>query len=69
MNETASESTPALVVRGLKKTFAEAGRELTILDGVELTVKQGERLAIVGASGSGKTTLLQLLGGLDEPTA
>ena len=69
MNEALSESTPALVVRGLRKTFAEAGRELTILDGVELTVKQGERLAIVGASGSGKTTLLQLLGGLDEPTA
>ena len=69
MNETANESTPALVVRGLKKTFVEAGRELTILDGVELTVKQGERLAIIGTSGSGKTTLLQLLGGLDEPSA
>ena len=69
MSETATESTPALVVRGLTKTFVEAGRELTILDGVELTVQQGERVAIVGASGSGKTTLLQLLGGLDEPTA
>ena len=69
MSETANESTPALVVRGLKKSFVEAGRELTILDGVELTVEQGERLAIVGASGSGKTTLLQLLGGLDEPSA
>jgi lipoprotein-releasing system ATP-binding protein len=69
MSEAATEPTPALVVRGLKKTFVEAGRELTILDGVELTVQQGERLAIIGASGSGKTTLLQLLGGLDEPTA
>jgi lipoprotein-releasing system ATP-binding protein len=69
MNETANESTPALVVRDLKKTFVEAGRELTILDGVQLTVAQGERLAIIGASGSGKTTLLQLLGGLDEPSA
>lgn len=61
--------TPALAVHGLKKTFVEAGRALTVLDGVELTVAHGDRLAIVGASGSGKTTLLQLLGGLDEPTA
>lgn len=69
MSDNTNESTSALVVRGLKKTFVEADRELTILDGVELDVKQGERLAIIGASGSGKTTLLQLLGGLDEPTA
>jgi lipoprotein-releasing system ATP-binding protein len=61
--------TAALVVRGLTKTFVEADRKLTVLDGVELTVERGARLAIVGASGSGKTTLLQLLGGLDEPTA
>jgi len=60
---------PALEVRGLRKTFVEASRQLTVLDGVELTVGRGDRLAIVGASGSGKTTLLQLLGGLDEPTA
>ena len=60
---------PALEVRGLRKTFVEASRQLTVLDGVELTVERGDRLAIVGASGSGKTTLLQLLGGLDEPTA
>ena len=69
MNESSREQTPALVVHGLSKTFVEGGRRLTVLDGVELTVGQGDRLAIIGASGSGKTTLLQLLGGLDEPTS
>jgi len=69
MNEHSEPLEPALVVRGLTKTFAEAGRLLTVLNGVELTVRRGDRLAIVGASGSGKTTLLQLLGGLDEATA
>ena len=54
---------------GLIKRFEEGNRRLQVLNGVELTVSPGERLAIIGASGSGKTTLLQLLGGLDEPSA
>ncbi|MFK7885997.1 MAG: ABC transporter ATP-binding protein [Gammaproteobacteria bacterium] len=52
----------------LGKTFTEGERELTVLDQLELEVRRGEALAIVGASGAGKTTLLQLLGGLDTPT-
>ncbi len=59
---------PAIVVRGLGKTVADATGPLTILHGIDLTVPRGETLAIVGASGSGKSTLLSLLAGLDTPS-
>ncbi len=66
MNETAPAVLEAI---GLVKTFADVGRKIEVLRGVELSVAKGDRVAIIGASGSGKTTLLQLLGGLDEPTS
>lgn len=52
----------------LSKRFVEGENKLTVLNKVNLTIRTGERVAIVGASGSGKTTLLQLLGGLDAPS-
>lgn len=54
---------------GLKKYYVTDNYEVHALDGVSLSVEEGEFFAIIGTSGSGKTTLLQILGGLDEPTA
>ena len=54
---------------GLKKYYVTDNYEVHALDGVSLSVEEGEFLAIIGTSGSGKATLLQILGGLDEPTA
>lgn len=58
-----------LQAKDIKKTYTEAKAPLDVLTGINLNLKKGERLAIVGTSGSGKTTLLNILGGLDTPTS
>ncbi|WP_376690992.1 lipoprotein-releasing ABC transporter ATP-binding protein LolD [Wenzhouxiangella sp. EGI_FJ10409] len=60
-----------LVIRaqGLTRTFVQGRSELQVLSGVDLDIRAGEQVAILGASGVGKSTLLHLLGGLDKPTA
>ena len=52
----------------LYKSFPMGGRELVVLNNINLHIKRGELIAIMGASGAGKSTLLQILGTLDRPT-
>lgn len=55
-------------VVGLYKSFPMGGRELVVLNNINLRIQRGELIAIMGASGAGKSTLLQILGTLDRPT-
>ena len=64
-------SANALVIsaEGVSRVFGSGATAVTALSSINLTVKQGDFLAVTGRSGSGKTTLLNLLSGLDQPTA
>jgi lipoprotein-releasing system ATP-binding protein len=58
-----------LLAKNLHKSFMEGGEEIHVLRGLDLELKTGERLAVIGESGVGKSTLLHILGTLDRPTA
>jgi ABC-type branched-subunit amino acid transport system ATPase component/ABC-type branched-subunit amino acid transport system permease subunit len=57
-------SSKALELRGLHKKFGD----LTVLDGIDLTVEAGERVGVIGLNGAGKTTLFHVVSGIDEPS-
>ena len=54
--------------KDLTRTYGKGEGKVTALDGVSLTINDGEMVAVIGKSGSGKSTLLNLIGGLDKPT-
>lgn len=65
---SANENEIVLKTSGLKKYYNSEPNLVKALDGIDLSVRKGEFVAIVGTSGSGKSTLLHMLGGLDIPT-
>jgi lipoprotein-releasing system ATP-binding protein len=60
---------PLLQARGIKKSFTKDAKVLNVINGIDLDIYEGERVAVTGASGAGKSTLLHILGTLESPTA
>jgi NitT/TauT family transport system ATP-binding protein len=63
------ETGPLLEVRGVRKVFPKAAGELVVLDNIDLQLRDGEIVGLLGRSGSGKSTLLRSIAGLTRPTA
>ncbi|HEX6880054.1 MAG TPA: ABC transporter ATP-binding protein [Terriglobales bacterium] len=68
-NVGAASRATTVDVRGVRKIYTRDSIKLTVLDGLNLQVREGEFVALMGPSGSGKTTLLNLIAGIDRPTS
>ena len=68
MSTETNIGTPVIEIHGVTKIYKTGSNEVAALKGIDLTVKQGELVAIMGSSGSGKSTLMNILGCLDVPT-
>jgi ABC-type lipoprotein export system ATPase subunit len=68
VQKTESASPAMIELHSIVKRFSNAAGEFTVLKGVDLTIKRGEFVSIVGKSGSGKSTLLNMITGIDHPT-
>jgi putative ABC transport system ATP-binding protein len=64
-----SDTTSLIECRKITKTYGEGDNAVTVLSGVNIRIKEGEFVAIVGPSGSGKSTLMHILGALDTPSS
>ncbi|MFA5826183.1 MAG: ABC transporter ATP-binding protein [Gallionellaceae bacterium] len=60
---------PLITLSGITKSYGQGGAEFQALRGVDLSIRQGEFVAIMGPSGSGKSTAMNIIGGLDSPTS
>ncbi|GAB6876463.1 ABC transporter ATP-binding protein [Thermaerobacter litoralis] len=67
--EPRAQPDAALILEGVKKSYRLRDTEVQVLNGVDLTLARGEKVALVGHSGSGKSTLLSIVAGLQPPTA
>ncbi len=68
MSDQVMQDKAVLSCRNLGKSYDEGPQSVVVLEGLQLELHPGERVAIVGSSGSGKSTLLNMLGGLDTPS-
>ncbi|HEY2378965.1 MAG TPA: ABC transporter ATP-binding protein [Gemmatimonadaceae bacterium] len=68
MSSEINTDTPVIDIQGVQKIYKTGSNEVAALKGIDLTVRQGELVAIMGSSGSGKSTLMNILGCLDVPT-